>query len=79
MLITGGTGGLGALVARHLVTAHGVRDLLLAVAARAGGAGRGELRRASWPGWAPRSTVVACDVADRDAVGRPGRRRSAGR
>lgn len=25
VLITGGTGGLGALVARHLVTAHGVR------------------------------------------------------
>ena len=29
VLITGGTGGLGAEVARHLVTAHGVRDLLL--------------------------------------------------
>ena len=30
VLITGGTGGLGALVARHLVAAHGVRHLLLA-------------------------------------------------
>ncbi|RNG04751.1 type I polyketide synthase, partial [Streptomyces botrytidirepellens] len=29
VLITGGTGTLGALVARHLVTAHGVTDLLL--------------------------------------------------
>ncbi|MPY65013.1 polyketide synthase dehydratase domain-containing protein, partial [Streptomyces spongiae] len=29
VLITGGTGGLGAEVARHLVTVHGVRDLLL--------------------------------------------------
>ena len=29
VLVTGGTGALGALVARHLVTAHGVRDLLL--------------------------------------------------
>ncbi|MGW1507202.1 SDR family NAD(P)-dependent oxidoreductase, partial [Streptomyces mirabilis] len=29
VLVTGGTGGLGALVARHLVTARGVRDLLL--------------------------------------------------
>ncbi|WP_435834297.1 beta-ketoacyl synthase N-terminal-like domain-containing protein, partial [Streptomyces chartreusis] len=29
VLITGGTGGLGAEVARHLVTEHGVRDLLL--------------------------------------------------
>ncbi|MEV6618814.1 type I polyketide synthase [Streptomyces sp. NPDC051051] len=29
VLITGGTGALGALVARHLVTVHGVRSLLL--------------------------------------------------
>ncbi|MBT2425262.1 SDR family NAD(P)-dependent oxidoreductase, partial [Streptomyces sp. ISL-112] len=29
VLITGGTGGLGALFARHLVTGHGVRHLLL--------------------------------------------------
>ena len=30
VLVTGGTGGLGALVARHLVTRHGVRRILLA-------------------------------------------------
>ncbi|MEU8975744.1 beta-ketoacyl synthase N-terminal-like domain-containing protein, partial [Streptomyces monashensis] len=30
VLVTGGTGGLGALVARHLVTEHGVRHLILA-------------------------------------------------
>ncbi|ADP82244.1 type I polyketide synthase [Pseudofrankia inefficax] len=29
VLVTGGTGTLGALIARHLVTAHGVRHLLL--------------------------------------------------
>ncbi|MEK8169494.1 KR domain-containing protein [Streptomyces sp. M19] len=29
VLITGGTGGLGGLIARHLVTGHGVRRLLL--------------------------------------------------
>ncbi|WP_245672688.1 zinc-binding dehydrogenase, partial [Nocardia anaemiae] len=29
VLITGGTGGLGALLARHLVTTHGVRHLVL--------------------------------------------------
>ncbi|MFI0781163.1 polyketide synthase dehydratase domain-containing protein, partial [Streptomyces sp. NPDC021212] len=29
VLVTGGTGGLGAVVARHLVAEHGVRDLLL--------------------------------------------------
>ena len=58
MLITGGTGGLGALVARHLVTGHGVRHLLLA-------SRRGPERRArpsssrSSRTWAPRSTVAA--------------------
>ncbi|MYW14698.1 KR domain-containing protein, partial [Streptomyces sp. SID2955] len=30
VLVTGGTGGLGALLARHLVRAHGVRRLVLA-------------------------------------------------
>ena len=30
VLVTGGTGALGALVARHLVAEHGVRHLLLA-------------------------------------------------
>ncbi|GDY60236.1 hypothetical protein SVIO_108590 [Streptomyces violaceusniger] len=30
VLITGGLGGLGALIAQHLVTAHGVRHLVLA-------------------------------------------------
>ena len=29
VLVTGGTGGLGAVIARHLVSAHGVRNLLL--------------------------------------------------
>ncbi|MDT0574468.1 KR domain-containing protein, partial [Streptomyces sp. DSM 3412] len=29
VLVTGGTGGLGGLVARHLVVAHGVRRLVL--------------------------------------------------
>ncbi|WP_030837665.1 beta-ketoacyl reductase, partial [Streptomyces sp. NRRL F-2305] len=29
VLVTGGTGGLGRVVARHLVVGHGVRDLLL--------------------------------------------------
>ncbi|MET9496623.1 type I polyketide synthase [Streptomyces sp. NPDC006552] len=67
VLVTGGTGGVGSLVARHLVAAHGVRSLLLA--SRRGPAADGapelvaELERA---GAAVR--VVACDVADRDAV-----------
>ncbi|MEU6005097.1 KR domain-containing protein [Streptomyces sp. NPDC047453] len=29
-MVTGGTGGLGRLLARHLVATHGVRSLLLA-------------------------------------------------
>src|SRR5690606_23942614 len=46
VLITGGTGGLGSAVARHLVTRHGARNLLLvsrrgeAAPGGAGGAGR---------------------------------------
>ena len=67
VLITGGTGGLGALVARHLVTEHGVRDLLLVTRRGADGPGR---RRAARPTWAARRAAVACDVADRDAARR---------
>ncbi|MEK8173596.1 KR domain-containing protein [Streptomyces sp. M19] len=29
VVVTGGTGGLGGVVARHLVRAYGVRDLVL--------------------------------------------------
>ncbi|MEV6775219.1 SDR family NAD(P)-dependent oxidoreductase [Streptomyces syringium] len=67
VLITGATGTLGGVVARHLVRTHGVRHLLLA--------GR---RGRSAPGVAGLAdeltrlgadvTVVACDVADRAAV-----------
>ncbi|WP_439680679.1 SDR family NAD(P)-dependent oxidoreductase [Embleya sp. MST-111070] len=66
VLVTGGTGSLGMLVARHLVTAHGVRHLLLA--GRRGPDAPGarelvaELREAG-----ARVAVHACDVADRTA------------
>ncbi|MFE4520146.1 SDR family NAD(P)-dependent oxidoreductase, partial [Kitasatospora sp. NPDC056783] len=63
VLITGGTGTLGGLVARHLVAERGVRHLLL-VSRRGGGAAlRGELE-----GLGAEVTVAACDVADRDAL-----------
>ncbi|WP_327223359.1 type I polyketide synthase [Streptomyces platensis] len=67
VLVTGATGGIGPDVARHLVTAHGVRRLLLA--SRRGpdapGAAElaGELRAAGAD-----VTVVACDCADREAL-----------
>ncbi|MBB4911529.1 type I polyketide synthase [Actinophytocola algeriensis] len=60
VLITGGTGGLGRVLARHLVTEHGVRHLLLT-----------SRRGPDTPGIAELVAdldadvrVVACDVAD---------------
>ncbi|HEX2133070.1 MAG TPA: type I polyketide synthase [Actinophytocola sp.] len=64
VLVTGATGGLGRLVARHLA-AHGVRHLLLA--SRRGPAAAGELV-AELADLGASATVVACDVADRAAV-----------
>ncbi|PYC66962.1 beta-ketoacyl synthase [Micromonospora arborensis] len=67
VLITGGTGGLGALVARHLVTAHGVRHLLLA--SRSGPAAPGAAAlHADLTGLGADVTIAACDVADRAEV-----------
>ncbi|WP_234328534.1 KR domain-containing protein, partial [Streptomyces sp. NRRL F-5555] len=39
VLVSGGTGGLGAVVARHLVVGHGVRDVLLVSRRGVGGSG----------------------------------------
>ncbi|MGV9363526.1 type I polyketide synthase [Amycolatopsis sp. NPDC003731] len=61
VLVTGGTGGLGALVAERLVTTHGVRDLLLV--SRRGGDVPARLA-----GLDARVRVVAADVADRAAL-----------
>ncbi|MFE6487233.1 SDR family NAD(P)-dependent oxidoreductase [Streptomyces sp. NPDC057757] len=67
VLVTGGTGGLGALVARHLVTAHGVRRLVLA--GRRGPAAHGAAELAAeLTGLGAETEVVACDTADRDAL-----------
>ncbi|MBF6056247.1 SDR family NAD(P)-dependent oxidoreductase, partial [Streptomyces eurocidicus] len=67
VLITGGTGGLGRVMARHLVAEHGVRNLVLV--SRRGLAAEGAedlvaelaLRGAT-------AAVEACDVTDRAAV-----------
>jgi NAD(P)-dependent dehydrogenase (short-subunit alcohol dehydrogenase family)/acyl carrier protein len=67
VLVTGGTGGLGALVAGHLVERHGVRDLLLVSRRGEDAPGAAELRgRLERAGAAVR--IAACDVADRDAL-----------
>jgi acyl transferase domain-containing protein/short-subunit dehydrogenase/acyl carrier protein len=67
VLVTGGTGGLGALVARHLVTGHGVRHLVLASRRGAAAPGVDDVV-AELTGLGATVTVVACDVADRAAV-----------
>ncbi|MGH8932557.1 MAG: SDR family NAD(P)-dependent oxidoreductase, partial [Egibacteraceae bacterium] len=67
VLITGGTGALGGLVARHLVTQHGVRRLMLVSRSGPRAAGSGELE-AELTELGAEVTVAACDVADRDAV-----------
>ncbi|MFB7079701.1 SDR family NAD(P)-dependent oxidoreductase [Streptomyces sp. NPDC056308] len=63
VLITGGTGALGAQVARHLVTARGARRLLLT--SRRGGA---EDLVAELTALGADVRVAACDAADRDAL-----------
>ena len=67
VLITGGTAGLGALVARHLVAAHGVRDLVLASRRGLEAEGAAALAEALREHGAS-VDVVACDVSDRAQV-----------
>ncbi|MEU0009556.1 SDR family NAD(P)-dependent oxidoreductase [Streptomyces sp. NPDC006314] len=67
VLVTGATGTLGGLVARHLVQAHGVRRLLLLSRSGPKASGAAELR-AELAGSGAEVSVVACDVADRAAL-----------
>ncbi|WP_229898672.1 SDR family NAD(P)-dependent oxidoreductase [Streptomyces hiroshimensis] len=67
VLVTGGTGGLGGLFARHLVTRHGARHLLLS--SRRGAATPGaDALVAELAALGAEVTVTAADAADRDAV-----------
>ncbi|MYX61879.1 SDR family NAD(P)-dependent oxidoreductase, partial [Streptomyces sp. SID8382] len=67
VLITGATGNLGGLFARHLVSAHGVRRLLL-VSRRGAEADGAEELGAELTAAGAMVTWAACDVADRDAL-----------
>ncbi|MER7576727.1 SDR family NAD(P)-dependent oxidoreductase [Streptomyces sp. NPDC126514] len=67
VLITGGTGTLGALLARHLVTEHGARDLLLTSRTGPDAPGAQELV-AELNELGANATVAACDAADRDQL-----------
>ncbi|MFE2219895.1 SDR family NAD(P)-dependent oxidoreductase, partial [Streptomyces canus] len=67
VLITGGTGGLGALLARHLVTERGLRNLLLVSRRGEQAEGAAELA-AELTSLGGRVRIAACDVTDRDAA-----------
>ncbi|WP_344599051.1 SDR family NAD(P)-dependent oxidoreductase, partial [Streptomyces violaceusniger] len=67
VLITGGTGTLGGLVARHLVREHGVTELVLA-SRRGDTAPEAAELVTELEAAGARVRVVACDVSDRDAT-----------
>ncbi|MDX2874652.1 type I polyketide synthase, partial [Streptomyces ipomoeae] len=67
VLITGGTGALGAVLARHLVTEHGARRLLLTSRRGPGGPGARELAK-ELTELGAEVHVAAADAADREAL-----------
>jgi acyl transferase domain-containing protein/NADPH:quinone reductase-like Zn-dependent oxidoreductase/acyl carrier protein len=67
VLVTGATGALGGLVARHLVAGHGVRRLLLAGRRGAQAPGMTELVN-ELKELGAEVSVAACDVSDRAAL-----------
>ncbi|MFF7077670.1 type I polyketide synthase, partial [Streptomyces lavendulae] len=67
VLVTGATGTLGRLVARHLVTRHGVRHLVL-TGRRGPGAEGAAGFEAELTALGARVVTAACDVADREAL-----------
>ncbi|MEU8252369.1 SDR family NAD(P)-dependent oxidoreductase, partial [Nonomuraea sp. NPDC048916] len=67
VLVTGGTSGLGALVARQLVSVHGARRVVLTSRRGIDAPGARDLRD-ELAALGADVTVAACDVADRDAL-----------
>ncbi|WP_216897311.1 type I polyketide synthase [Nocardia alni] len=67
VLITGGTGALGAAVAEHLITGHGVRNLLLLSRSGRDAAGAGELE-SRLTALGAQVEIAACDSADEKAL-----------
>jgi acyl transferase domain-containing protein/NAD(P)-dependent dehydrogenase (short-subunit alcohol dehydrogenase family)/acyl carrier protein len=67
ILVTGGTGGLGPLVARHLVERHGARHLLLVSRSGEAAPGAGELA-AELEALGAEVSIAACDVAERSEL-----------
>jgi len=67
VLITGGTGAVGAAVARHLVTRHGIKDLLLVSRKGRSAPGAAELEQ-ELLGHGARPRFASCDMGDAAAV-----------
>jgi acyl transferase domain-containing protein/thioesterase domain-containing protein len=67
LLVTGGTGDLGGLVAGHFVESHGIRRVLLASRSGAEAEGAAELV-ASLESRGAQVRVAACDVGDREQL-----------
>ncbi|MGA6155252.1 SDR family NAD(P)-dependent oxidoreductase [Stenotrophomonas sp. NPDC087984] len=67
VLVTGGTGVLGGVVARHLVARHGVEKLVLMSRRGAEAEGAAELR-AELEAAGAEVVIAACDAADREAL-----------
>ncbi|MFB8249577.1 SDR family NAD(P)-dependent oxidoreductase [Streptomyces sp. NPDC055952] len=67
VLVTGGTSGLGALLARHLVDRHGVRRLLL-TSRRGPAAPQAAALAAELTEAGAHVDIAACDVTSRDSV-----------
>ncbi|HWX43943.1 MAG TPA: amino acid adenylation domain-containing protein [Solirubrobacteraceae bacterium] len=67
VLVTGGTGGLGGLLARHLVVEHGVRHLLLVSRGGPQAQGAGELAQ-ELADLGAEAVTATCDVADREQL-----------